>query len=364
MTKRAYHTEEHLLEWERFKELFLEKYFSLVKKNEKEAEFVKLTQGKLSLVEYERKFEELSCYTPHLIDTEDHKTWRFETGLRPELYKAIVCGEVGHLIRNCPEVDKDQPPTQGRVYALTKVDAEKDSTIVEGIESACLDCNVLVATSSGVGLHATSTMKSCDVCILNEKLHEKQVLFTEDEMKFKYPNLSKCFYKNECKVLKRDNGNKTIANMVSRKPDDTLICPLESKSDGAVGQSLWCGLRKRHGASVKESVAKPASELVEELVAEPSPIRLGQELILLLLRRHVAGWWCRRGLSSERCEALKATEVPHVVALNLKEYADPEEETEENKDLEEDLEEDPKESEDFIVSKYSPELVDLKDFDS
>ncbi|KAF3433509.1 hypothetical protein FNV43_RR24611 [Rhamnella rubrinervis] len=42
---------------EEFKELFLKKYFPFVKRNEKEADLILLTQGNLSLVEYERKFD-------------------------------------------------------------------------------------------------------------------------------------------------------------------------------------------------------------------------------------------------------------------------------------------------------------------
>ncbi|KAF3449688.1 hypothetical protein FNV43_RR10419 [Rhamnella rubrinervis] len=62
----------------------------LIKKNEKEVKFVKLTQGKVYLVEYERKFEELSHYALYLIDIEDSKARRFKAGLRPDLYRAIV----------------------------------------------------------------------------------------------------------------------------------------------------------------------------------------------------------------------------------------------------------------------------------
>ena len=90
MVKRAYHTGENPLVWTRFKELFLEKYFSLAKRDEKEAKFLQLSQGSLSLVEYERKFDELSRFAPHLVDTEERKARRFERGLRPNLYNAIA----------------------------------------------------------------------------------------------------------------------------------------------------------------------------------------------------------------------------------------------------------------------------------
>ena len=71
MTKRAYDTEDNPLQGTKFKELFLEKYFPLVKNNEKEAEFIRLTQGNLSLVEYQRKFDELSRYAPKMVNIEE-----------------------------------------------------------------------------------------------------------------------------------------------------------------------------------------------------------------------------------------------------------------------------------------------------
>ena len=82
--------EDNPLQWTKFKELFLEKYFSLVKKNEKEVEFITLTQENLSLVEYERKFDELSRYAPKMVNTKKYKAKHFEVELRPNLYKAII----------------------------------------------------------------------------------------------------------------------------------------------------------------------------------------------------------------------------------------------------------------------------------
>ena len=90
MIKRAYHTNKHSMMWALFKTLFLEKKFPRVKREEKEMEFISLKQRNLSLVEYERKFDKLSRYAPHLMDTEERKARRFEKGLRPELYKVVA----------------------------------------------------------------------------------------------------------------------------------------------------------------------------------------------------------------------------------------------------------------------------------
>lgn len=36
------------------------------------------------------KFDELACYTPHLVNTKECKARRFKKWLRPKLYNAIV----------------------------------------------------------------------------------------------------------------------------------------------------------------------------------------------------------------------------------------------------------------------------------
>lgn len=78
------------MEWTQFKDLFLNKYFLLVKRYEKETEFVRLLQGNMTLAEYERKFDKLARYALHLVDTKECKARCFEKGLRLELYNAIA----------------------------------------------------------------------------------------------------------------------------------------------------------------------------------------------------------------------------------------------------------------------------------
>ncbi|KAL8148093.1 hypothetical protein AgCh_005438 [Apium graveolens] len=50
--------------WERFTELFLEKYFPRYMKNQMEIKFLNLTQGDLTVSEYESKFTELARFVP------------------------------------------------------------------------------------------------------------------------------------------------------------------------------------------------------------------------------------------------------------------------------------------------------------
>jgi len=54
-----------------------------------------LKQGSVTLVEYERKFDELSRFAPELVDTEQKRARRFEQGLRDDLRQVVVTFELG-----------------------------------------------------------------------------------------------------------------------------------------------------------------------------------------------------------------------------------------------------------------------------
>ncbi|KAH7573170.1 hypothetical protein JRO89_XS03G0082200 [Xanthoceras sorbifolium] len=177
-----------------FKELFNQKYFPKELRKEKESEFIQLTQGTKSLVEYERKFEQLSRFILHLIETEQYKINHLVGGLKPDIRKHVrilglrtyaevlqkaqilaredelardedankehpvcdtcgkkhggvcfkkigtcfKCGKSGDYIHNCPKLKKGQgapkkdQKTQGRVYAFTKQEAEASPSVVSG----------------------------------------------------------------------------------------------------------------------------------------------------------------------------------------------------------------------------------------
>ena len=63
--------------WDRFTELFLEKYFPRYMKNQMEIQFLNLTQGDLTVAEYEAKFTELARFVPDRVDTDEKKARRF-----------------------------------------------------------------------------------------------------------------------------------------------------------------------------------------------------------------------------------------------------------------------------------------------
>ncbi|KAL8489992.1 hypothetical protein ACS0TY_025769 [Phlomoides rotata] len=79
------------LTWVDFKEAVMARYFPQVLRDQKEQEFITLKQGTSSVTEYERRFNRLSRYAPHLVGDDHRKTRRFEQGLRPEI-AAIVVG--------------------------------------------------------------------------------------------------------------------------------------------------------------------------------------------------------------------------------------------------------------------------------
>ncbi|XP_022853763.1 uncharacterized protein LOC111375195 [Olea europaea var. sylvestris] len=80
------------LTWDQFKESLMGKYFPQSLRDQKEVEFLQLTQGSLPLGEYERKFEQLSRYAPHMVNIELTKAKRFEMGLKPEI-KGIITAQ-------------------------------------------------------------------------------------------------------------------------------------------------------------------------------------------------------------------------------------------------------------------------------
>ena len=67
--------------WPRFLEVFNEEYFPETVRDQKIAEFLNLMQGKMTAVESNVKFMELSRYAPHIESTESRKARKFEVGL-------------------------------------------------------------------------------------------------------------------------------------------------------------------------------------------------------------------------------------------------------------------------------------------
>ena len=68
--------------WHRFLKVFNEEYFREMIRDQKVQKFLNLTQGKMTVIEYNVKFMELSRYAPHIVSTGSLKARKFEARLR------------------------------------------------------------------------------------------------------------------------------------------------------------------------------------------------------------------------------------------------------------------------------------------
>ncbi|XP_022861220.1 uncharacterized protein LOC111381651 [Olea europaea var. sylvestris] len=93
------------LTWDRFKELFCNKYFIAPVRTMKMNEFIQLRQRRMTVGEYIRKFEQLSTFATHMINTKALKVERFLEGLRPKLYRDVSMARIQDVSysQNCGE---------------------------------------------------------------------------------------------------------------------------------------------------------------------------------------------------------------------------------------------------------------------
>ncbi|MQM21940.1 hypothetical protein Taro_054987 [Colocasia esculenta] len=80
--------------WAEFVRLFRVKYIPEHIQDRMEQEFLTLTQGSMSVLEYEAIFAELSKYAPHIVADERRKVKKFIMGLKPSLRTRLVA--LGH----------------------------------------------------------------------------------------------------------------------------------------------------------------------------------------------------------------------------------------------------------------------------
>ncbi|XP_028118394.1 uncharacterized protein LOC114315961 [Camellia sinensis] len=73
------------LTWDRFKEIFYEKYFPQCIRDRNVSQFEQLKQGDMTVAKYEAKFTKLARYAPHMVDIDYKKARKFEGGLNVEV---------------------------------------------------------------------------------------------------------------------------------------------------------------------------------------------------------------------------------------------------------------------------------------
>ncbi|XP_074355305.1 uncharacterized protein LOC141694003 [Apium graveolens] len=81
--------------WTRFKELFLEKYYSRYMQKQMDMKFLELKQGSMTVLEYEKKFIELSRFVTKYVDVDEEKARRFQQGLEYWIRDRMSMFEIG-----------------------------------------------------------------------------------------------------------------------------------------------------------------------------------------------------------------------------------------------------------------------------
>jgi hypothetical protein len=78
------------LRWRDFREEFEQRYYSWEHRREKEHEFLDLRQGDLIVLEYERRYQDLTAFASAYLPTERHRVEMFRNGLRQELRMILI----------------------------------------------------------------------------------------------------------------------------------------------------------------------------------------------------------------------------------------------------------------------------------
>ncbi|MQM11073.1 hypothetical protein Taro_043975 [Colocasia esculenta] len=76
--------------WDEFVRLFRAKFIPEHIQDKMDQEFLTLTQGLMTVLEYEARFAELSKYAPHIVADECRKAKKFVMGLKPSLRSRLV----------------------------------------------------------------------------------------------------------------------------------------------------------------------------------------------------------------------------------------------------------------------------------
>ncbi|XP_074337944.1 uncharacterized protein LOC141675090 [Apium graveolens] len=85
---------EGVVNWDRFTELFLEKYYPRYMKNQMEIKFLELKQRNLSDTDFEAKFTELARFVPEQVDTDEKRAKSFQQGLNPWIRNRVAVFEL------------------------------------------------------------------------------------------------------------------------------------------------------------------------------------------------------------------------------------------------------------------------------
>ncbi|XP_058769023.1 uncharacterized protein LOC131642874 [Vicia villosa] len=114
-----------VITWVVFSREFLRKYFPEDVRGKKEIEFLELKQGNSTVTEYAAKFVELVQFYPHYTaeTAEFSKCIKFESGLRPEIKRAIGYQQIRRfpeLVNSCRIYEEDSKAHSAHYKSLSE----------------------------------------------------------------------------------------------------------------------------------------------------------------------------------------------------------------------------------------------------
>ncbi|XP_074346752.1 uncharacterized protein LOC141685558 [Apium graveolens] len=85
---------EEVIPWNRFKNIFLDKYFPRYMQTQIKLKFFELKQEGMTVGEYEKRFTELARFIGDYVDTDEKRAKRFQQGLKPWLRSRVTSFEL------------------------------------------------------------------------------------------------------------------------------------------------------------------------------------------------------------------------------------------------------------------------------
>ncbi|KAL3618788.1 hypothetical protein CASFOL_035222 [Castilleja foliolosa] len=128
--------ERNSLTWAEFKEIVMGKFYPQSYRDKKETQFLNFKQRDLTITEYEREFNQLSRFAPHLVDTDLKKAMRFKRGLRAHLAGILSAQgdlEYAEMVKRAQNVEASLAEDDGSQKAIIHNDKRKwDGGNLEG----------------------------------------------------------------------------------------------------------------------------------------------------------------------------------------------------------------------------------------
>ncbi|XP_074373727.1 uncharacterized protein LOC141714085 [Apium graveolens] len=132
--------DEDVMTWDRFTELFLEKYFPRYMKNQMEIQFLELKQGNISVTEYEAKFTKLARFLLEQVDTEEKWAKRFQQGLHPSIHSRVAVFELATYTAMVQKAMIIEGERQGNQRAGNHFQAPNQQGVIRPSLSYCKTC--------------------------------------------------------------------------------------------------------------------------------------------------------------------------------------------------------------------------------